>query len=105
MLHHIAEATRWDEARATGAYTASTLGLELDDVGFIHLCTTEQLEGVAARFYRGVQGLVLLHIDEALLDSPVVMEAVGDSGEHFPHLYGPLRVRAVVAAEPFVAPS
>jgi uncharacterized protein (DUF952 family) len=104
MLYHIAETARWDEARATGTYTASTLGLELDGVGFIHLCTAEQLGGVAARFYSGVHGLVLLHIDESLLDAPVVMESVGDSGELFPHLYGPLRARAVVAVEPFVAP-
>ncbi len=105
MLHHIAEAARWDEACATGTYTASTLGLELDDVGFIHLCTTAQVDGVAERFYRGVEGLVLLHIDETLLDGPVVMEVVGDSDEEFPHLYGPLRVEAVVAVEAFRAPS
>jgi uncharacterized protein (DUF952 family) len=104
MLYHIAEVARWDEACASGTYTASTLGLELDAVGFIHLCTAEQLDGVAARFYRGVEGLVLLHIDGALLDAPVVMEAVGDSGELFPHLYGPLKAQAVVAAEPFTAP-
>ncbi len=104
MLYHIAEADRWDEARSAGAYTVSTLGLELAEVGFIHLCTAEQLDGVAARFYRGVDGLVLLHIDDDLLDSPVELEAVGDSGERFPHLYGPLPTDAVVAVEAFRAP-
>lgn len=100
MLFHIAERARWHDARTTGEYTASTIGMELADVGFIHLCTAAQVAGVLERFYRGVPNLVLLHVDEALLDAPVVFEHVGDAPEPFPHLYGPLPCAAVVADEP-----
>ena len=45
----------------------------------------------------GGKPLVLLHVDEALLTSPVV-EEVGNpvTGETFPHVYGPIDIGAVV---------
>lgn len=104
VLFHLAEGHRWESSLASGRYTASTRGLELDEVGFIHLCTAAQLAGVAARFYRGVDGLLLLHIDPERCGAPIVFEPVGDSDELFPHLYGPLPVGAVVRIEPFDAP-
>lgn len=103
MIFHIAERHRWEQAVAGGSYTASTLGRELHEEGFIHCSTTEQVGGVAERFYRGVQNLVLLHIDEAQLTSPVRWEAVGGTGGLFPHVYGPIDPTAVVRVEPFDA--
>ena len=53
----------------------------------------------ANRLYRGRDDLVLLHIDPALLDSPVRWEpgvATDPESMLFPHLYGPLPVRAVI---------
>lgn len=104
MLYHIAERARWADACIEGVYTASTRGLELADVGFIHLCTFEQLAGVAERFYGGVDDLVLLHIDETRSDAPIHFEPVAGTGELFPHLYGALAVEAVVRAEPYHSP-
>ena len=103
MLFHIADAGRWHDAQASGEYTASTIGMELADVGFIHLCTDAQVAGVLDRFYRGVPNLVLLHVDESLVASPVVFEHVGDAPEPFPHLYGPLPCAAVTSVEPLPA--
>lgn len=99
MLFHIADEARWHASQAAGEYTASTIGMELADVGFIHLCTAAQVDGVLDRFYRGVTNLVLLHVDEAVVGSPVLFEHVGDAPEPFPHLYGPLPCSAVVAVE------
>jgi uncharacterized protein (DUF952 family) len=78
--------------------------MTLDEVGFIHCSRAEQVAGVAERFYRGQTGLVLLTIDENLVGPEVRYEAVPDSGERFPHVYGPLNTDAVVAVAPFEAP-
>lgn len=101
MIFHVADRQRWERSAAAGFYTASTLERELTDEGFIHLCTAEQLAGVAERYYRGVPDLVLLHVDEDRLGAPLVFEQLGESPEAFPHLYGPLNVDAVVRVEPF----
>jgi uncharacterized protein (DUF952 family) len=44
--------------------------------------------------------LVLLEIDPALLDVPVVVEVPDGAHQAFPHIYGPLPVAAVVVARP-----
>ncbi|MGD9996202.1 MAG: DUF952 domain-containing protein [Ilumatobacteraceae bacterium] len=99
MIFHIADRDRWLAAQSDGRYTASTIGRELDEEGFIHLSTYEQVPGVLERYYQGVANLVLLHIDESLLDAPLRFERVGDATEEFPHLYGPLNTDAVVETE------
>lgn len=96
VLFHIADRTRWELAVADGAYSASTRGRELADEGFIHLSTAGQWGAVLERFYVGATDLLLLHIDEARLDAPLLYENVGDAPEPFPHLYGPLNPDAVV---------
>ena len=100
MLFHVADRSRWEASAAAGEYTQSTRGMELDDVGFIHLSTEAQVAGVLTRFYAGVTDLVLLHIDESLLTSPVVFEDVPGTDEQFPHLYGPLNPDAVTSISP-----
>jgi uncharacterized protein (DUF952 family) len=99
VIFHIADRDRWLASQATGRYTASTVGRELDDEGFIHLSTHEQVPGVLERYYRGMSNLVLLHVDESLLTAPLRFERLGDAPEDFPHLYGPLNTDAVVEAE------
>ena len=94
MIFHVAERDRWAAALETGQYAESTRGRSLAEEGFIHLSTREQVAGVLDRFYVGVSDLVLLHVDETRLPSPLRWEG------GFPHLYGPLPVDAVVAVEP-----
>ncbi|HET8987078.1 MAG TPA: DUF952 domain-containing protein [Humibacillus sp.] len=98
MIYHLAEQSHWEQAQVDGTYRRSTLGRSLDDEGFVHAASAEQWPGVRERFYADVtEPLVLLHIDEARLSSPVVLE-VGDptTGERFPHVYGPIDLDAVV---------
>ncbi|AWB92241.1 DUF952 domain-containing protein [Aeromicrobium chenweiae] len=101
-IFHLATAASWADALARGTYTVSTLGLDLDDVGFIHCSQGTQVAGVHDRFYREVtEPLVLLEIDTELLTSPWQLDDVPGQPEPFPHVYGPLNADAVVSAEPF----
>jgi uncharacterized protein (DUF952 family) len=93
VLVHMCGAEDWSQARSRGA-------IHPEPSGFIHLSTPEQVHLPANRLYRGRDDLVLLHVDPALLDSPVRWEpGVPTDPESmlFPHLYGPLPARAVIA--------
>ena len=84
-------------AVARGTYAPASLR----DDGFIHCSTIAQVIDTANRFYRGQYDLVVLHVDESRLKSPLKYEAPtmmhGESaGELFPHLYGELNIDAVV---------
>ena len=107
LIYHLATAADWAAAQATGAYTTSTLGVTLQQEGFIHASRADQWEAVRQRFYGDVtELLVLLEIDTALLGVPVVEEPPApDAEETFPHIYGPLRPSAVVAVTPLETPA
>jgi uncharacterized protein (DUF952 family) len=99
---HITERSLWEAARASGAYTLSTRGRTLAEEGFIHCSTRRQLPGVAAFLYGSYAGpdeLVVLVVDPARLDVPLVYEAPEPGGEEFPHVYGPIPATAVVDVE------
>ena len=104
MIYHIASASHWTAAQATGRYSASSL----QDAGFIHCSRLEQVLTVANNFYRGQSDLLLLCIDEGKLlselkwEAPVhpkqVSEDSAQSEDLLPHIYGPLNTGAVTAA-------
>jgi len=95
VLVHLCGIDEWSRARECGEIHPDASG----GGRFIHLSAPEQVHLPANRLYRGRGDLVLLHIDTAQLDSPVRWEpGVSTDPEAllFPHLYGPLPVRAVV---------
>ncbi|MBT2676639.1 DUF952 domain-containing protein [Streptomyces sp. ISL-14] len=99
---HITERSLWDAAREHGTYEISTRGRTLRDEGFIHCSTRAQLPTVADFLYGSYDGpdeLVVLVVDPARLDVPLKYEAPEPGGEAFPHVYGPIRVDAVVEVE------
>ena len=73
----------------------------LDTEGFVHCSMADQLVRVANERYPGREDLVLLTIDERRLSSPVVCEDCHETGERFPHVYGPIDPAAVVEVGPF----
>jgi len=101
-IYHVATATDWAAARASGSYTTSTYGVTLEQEGFLHASRADQWEGVLDRFYSEVtEPLVLLEIDTDLLDVPLVEEPPASGmTETFPHIYGPLKPGAVVGVRP-----
>ncbi len=104
-IFHIALASDWVAAQESGAYTTSTRGMTLAEVGFIHASRGDQWPTIRDRFYADVdEPLLLLRIDTRRLDVPVVEEP-GEPGsiETFPHVYGPLPLDAVTSAIPLEA--
>ena len=99
MIYHVTDAVRWARSQAAGVHTCSTGDLELADEGYIHCSTAEQWPGVVERYYAGVPDLLLLHVDERLLSSPVVVEQLDGAPEPFPHVYGPIDLAAVVQVD------
>jgi uncharacterized protein (DUF952 family) len=98
VLLHLCGVDDWSRARARGEIHPEASGPGID-APFIHLSTPEQVHLPANRLYRGRDDLVLLHIDPARLDSLVRWEAgvpTDPESMLFPHLYGPLPVRAVI---------
>ncbi|SON62326.1 hypothetical protein MSIMFI_03851 [Mycobacterium simulans] len=93
VLVHLCGIQDWSRARRRGGI--------LPEAGdeFIHLSTPAQVHLPANRLYRGRGDLVRLDIDPTALDSPVRWEPgvpTDPDSMLFPHLYGPLPVRAVI---------
>ena len=97
-IFHITTRAAWDEARAAGSYTADSLQTE----GFIHCSQAEQVTGVANTRFRGRTDLVLLHVDEAAVGAEIRRENLEGGTTLFPHIYGPLPVRAVMEVTPLM---
>ncbi len=97
MILHITTKTDWETAVSAGQYAADSLESE----GFIHCSTLEQVLGPANSYYRGQHGLVLLCIDPEQVQAPIVYEDCYESGQAFPHIYGPLNLEAVTAVLDF----
>jgi uncharacterized protein (DUF952 family) len=93
LLVHLCGTDEWAEAHRDGEIRPAA------GADFIHLSAPEQVHLPANRLYRGRADLVLLHIDPTLLESPVRWEpgvTTDPESMLFPHLYGPLPVRAVI---------
>ena len=82
---HLAEAGALGRRRSTGEYRWSTLGRTLEEEGFIHCSTPEQVARGAGRYYAGVRrDLVLLTVDPERLPAPLRWEVVNTAtGERF----------------------
>ncbi len=95
MIYHVTKKQDWIIAQSKGFYEAASLSSE----GFIHNSTKEQVSGVLQRYYKNETDLVLLHIDETLLTSPLKYELAPSVNEMFPHIFGAINVQAVVSVE------
>ena len=98
MIYHLTFRKDWRHALATGPYRDKSL----ENKGFIHCSTVEQLVPVAMNFFPSRRKLTVLVIDETRLTSHVKWEKPEDGpppgvpdGEKFPHIYGPLNLDAV----------
>ena len=97
IIYHITSKLEWENAQAGENYLSPSLKEE----GFIHCCTEKQVAAVSQMYYKGVQGLVILSVDSARLNVECRYEDSHANGELFPHIYGPLPIKAVLKAAPF----
>ena len=88
---HITTPDAWAEAQQQGQYTADSLAEE----GFIHCSTPAQVVYVANERFRGRADLILLVITASRVDASIVYEDCYETGQRFPHIYGPLNLDAV----------
>jgi uncharacterized protein (DUF952 family) len=102
MIFHVTDAATWATSQQQGVHTGSTLGVDLAEEGYIHCSTAAQWPGVVERYYSDVPDLVLLHVDEQYLTSPLVYEQLPGAPEPFPHVYGPINLESVITAERLV---
>lgn len=96
MILHITTRSEWETAVNT-PYTAPSLHTE----GFIHCSTPAQVLGPANQMFRGQTDLILLCIEPDLVTAAIVYEDCYESGQAFPHIYGPLNRNAVTQVIPF----
>ena len=96
-LYHITSGREAEDARQRGVYVPAAFDRE----GFIHCSYAHQVVAVANRIFRGRTDLVLLEIDRARLNCRVVDENLEGGAELFPHIYGQLRMDAVIAIREF----
>lgn len=95
MIYHVTKKADWQKAISDGYYRPGSLATE----GFIHNSTKEQVAGVLQRYYKNESDLILLHIDEEKLSSPLKYELAPSVNEMFPHIFGPINIDAVVKTE------
>jgi uncharacterized protein (DUF952 family)/ribosomal protein S18 acetylase RimI-like enzyme len=104
VLVHLIEPAAWRAALSAGAVRPASL----DDVGFVHLSTPDQVHLPAERLFPGRRDLALLVVDPARLTDPLRWEPglPSDPADmRFPHLYGPLPTAAVIAVLPYRPPA
>ena len=94
---HITTPDAWAEAQQQGQYRADSLASE----GFIHCFTVAQVEYVANQRFRGREDLILLVISASQVRATIVYEDCYETGQQFPHIYGPLNLDAVTNILPF----
>jgi len=87
----------WQQARLIQAYMADSLQME----GFIHCSTREQILGTANAYFKGKKDLVILCIESDRVKAPIHYENPEGDPRTFPHIYGPLNIKAVLLAVDF----
>lgn len=94
LIFKIVRLAEWKAAELIGTYEGSSH--DRAD-GFLHFSTAPQLRGTLEKHYANETGdLVIAAADDAQFGETLRWE-VSRSGEPFPHLFGPLPIKAVVA--------
>jgi len=96
-IYHITTEQEWQNANQQNQYKAESLKTE----GFVHCSDANQVVRVANHFFKGVQELILLHIETEKLNARLVYENLEGGKELFPHVYGPIELTAIARVSPF----
>ena len=91
-IYKICGAAEWAEANRTGRFVGSDIDRR---DGFIHFSTRDQVGETAARYFSGLDDLVLVTVDADELGHRLKWEAARGCAL-FPHLYGQLDTAAAI---------
>jgi uncharacterized protein (DUF952 family) len=91
LIYKISPRSAWRDAEQAGVFTGAPV--DVAD-GFIHFSAIHQVRETARRHFRGQPDLILATIEADALGAALKWEA-SRGGDLFPHLYGPLEMRAV----------
>jgi uncharacterized protein (DUF952 family) len=95
VIFYIVEAAEW--ALKRGDHDVAMPGLD----GLVHCCDEGQLAAVAANYFPVGASLVALAVDPTKLESETRYEpGAGGEAERFPHVFGPISAKDVVAVSP-----
>lgn len=95
LIYKIFRADEWATLQADG----ETAGAPIDVAdGYVHLSTAETVAETAAKYFAGVEGLVILAVETVGLE-PLKWEPARKD-VLFPHLYRKMRMDDVVWAKP-----
>jgi len=92
ILFHITTRKELNECQKQGNYEPESLETE----GFIHCSSGSQLQETANRLFPGKDKILLLVIDATTLRESLKYEKDQETGEEFPHIYGPLHTNAII---------
>ena len=92
LIFHIVDKNSYKSSVKHGEYTPESI----EQQGFIHCSTGYQVNDTANRFFSDETGLLLLIIDTNRVDPSIKYEEDHETGEEFPHIYGPLSIHAIL---------
>jgi len=91
MIFHITTNSCWQKWNENVYFESPTL----ENDGFLHCCTNEQLDYVLKEYFLGQKDIIVLQIDEKLLE-PELLYELSDGDQYFPHIYGKLNKNSIV---------
>lgn len=96
LIYKIFRAEEWADLQAKSA----TDGAPIDVAdGYVHFSTAAQASETAAKYFSGIEGLMLLACDDDAMKDDLRWE-VSRGDALFPHLYRQLRMADIVWARP-----
>ena len=98
-IYHITTRDTWREAVDRGVY--DYCGLKTEE-GFIHCSTWDQTLSTANKHFKDKDDLILLDIYTPDIKAEVKFENTSGGEELYPHIYGPIDLKAVVGFFKFV---
>jgi len=96
VIYKLCSRADWDACQREGRLPWAPVDRE---DGFVHLSAAHQVQGTAAKHFRGRPSVMVLEVDPAQLPEGRLRWEVSRGGERFPHVYGELPREAVVRAE------
>ena len=95
LIYKIFRADEWADLQAKG----ETQGAPIDIAdGYVHFSTAETVAETAAKYFAGVEGLVLCALDADALDQ--LKWEPAREGVLFPHLYRNIRLTDILWTKP-----